>query len=155
MSVRLFRWGQVHFHLIDRHRHRVISDLPKTASLFLLLLPVSIVAAAVCRKPALLLLPPAWLGLAALIETALVCGTISRQPVDFIDLLGARIFGLIFDWGNLLEGLRRGSLRPFYQEIYYVRPSVHSRGRNRRLAEVWACVLALIILLLVIVTMPC
>lgn len=155
MSVRLFRWGQVHFHLIDRHRHRVIGDLPKTASLFLLLLPVSLAAAVVCRRPALLLLTPAWLGLAALIEAILVWGGAPRQPVDLIDLLGARIFGLIFDMGNLLEGLRRGSLRPFYQEIYYVRPSVHSRGRNRRLAEVWACVLALIVLLLMIVTISC
>jgi len=155
MSVRLFRWGQGHFYLIDGHRHRVISDLPKTASLFLLLLPVSLVAAIACRSAALLLLPPAWLGLAVLIETTLVLGATSQQPIDFTDLLGARIFGLIFDFGNLLEGLRRGSFRPFYQEIYYVRPTVHSRGRNRRLAEVWACVLALVALLLAIELMSC
>jgi hypothetical protein len=123
--------------------------------LFLLLLPVSLVAAIACRSAALLLLPPAWLGLAVLIETTLVLGATSQQPVDFTDLFGARIFGLIFDFGSLLEGLRRGSFRSFYQEIYYVRPIVHSRGRNRRVAEVWACVLALVALLLTIVLMSC
>jgi glycosyltransferase involved in cell wall biosynthesis len=153
MSVRLFRWGQVHFHLIDRHRHRVIGDLPKMASLFLLLLPVALAATVIHRRAALLLLPAAWLGLAALIETALIYRVSSQQLADFTNLLGARIFGLIFDFGNLLEGLRRGSLKAFYQEIYYARPSVHSRGRNRRLAEVWACVLALILLLLASVAM--
>ena len=144
---RLFRWGRTHYHLMCKHQGRIIYDFPKVSGLFLLLLVVVAISAAAQLRPGLLFLPLLWLAVTLLTETFLVCRLPGQTLRDFGYVAGARLLGLTFETGTLLEGLKNGSILPFYKEIYYAQPSPHSAGRGRRIAQLWASVFALLALM--------
>lgn len=144
IAHRLFRWGRMHHHLILKHKHRQMLDLPKTMSLFFILFIVSVPAALIGGTSLFFLFPFIWLVLNLLTETLLMSVQSKIGLKDSIYLWGARILGLIFEAGVLFEALKTRSLKSFYTEIYYAPPSPNSPGRNKRLTQIWANFIALI-----------
>lgn len=148
---RLFRWGRMHHHLMLKHPQRRLLDFPKTMGVFFLLALALMASALIGLRPWLLLLLPLWLALDLLLEAAFLLRLSAKGRGGFGTHLGGRLLGLLFELGTLIEGARHGSLRPFYQEIYYAPPSPNSSGRSRRAVQVWASLLALLVLLPVLV----
>jgi glycosyltransferase involved in cell wall biosynthesis len=146
IARRLFRWGRMHFHMMRKHTGRIIYDFPTVSGIFFLLLILMAISALATRHAALILAPFIWLVMELLIETALLCRSSEQNWRAFPYSLGAKLLGSIFETGTLVEGLRHGSVMPFYKEIYYTQPSPNSPGRNRRIIQIWASTLALIIL---------
>jgi len=148
---RLFRWGRMHHHLMLKHPQRRLIDFPKTMGVFFLLALALMASALIGLRPWLLLLLPLWLALDLLLEAAFLSRLSAEGRRGFGAHLGGRLLGLLFELGTLIEGARHGSMRPFYQEIYYAPPSPNSSGRSRRAVQVWASLLALLVLLPVLV----
>lgn len=146
ISRRLFRWGRMHYHLMLKHPQRRIDDFPKTPGLFLLLSLAALLPASAQMRPSLMLLPMTWLVASLALETVMSCWLAGRWR-DFGRVAGARVLGLVFETGALLEGLRNLSVAPFYKEIYYAKPSPRSPGRSQRVIQLWAGVLSLVALL--------
>lgn len=146
ISRRLFRWGRMHYHLMLKHPQRRIDDFPKTPGVFLLLTLSMLLPVSAQMRPSLMLLPVIWLAASLALETVTSCWLAGRWS-DCGRLVGARMLGLIFETGTLLEGLKNLSVEPLYKEIYYAQPSPRSPGRSRRVIQLWACVLSLIALL--------
>jgi glycosyltransferase involved in cell wall biosynthesis len=144
---RLFRWGRMHHHLMNKHPGRVLNDFPKTMGLLFVLGITMAAMSGVYRRPVLLLLPLLWLALDLLLEAAVLSRMTGERLRDYGTFLGARLLGLTFELGTLVEAGLRGSLRPLYKEIYYAPPAPQGTGRNRRVVQVWAGVLALVALL--------
>lgn len=144
---RLFRWGRMHYHLMNKHPGRLLFDFPKTVGLFVVLVIALGATATLQKRPVLLLLPFVWLALDLSLEAVLLSRMTRDRLRDAGAFLGARLLGLTFELGTVVEGMRHGSLRPFCQEIHYAPPSPRSTGRDRRVVQVWAALLALVILL--------
>lgn len=144
---RLFRWGRMHYHLMRKHPRRIIYDFPKSSGIFFLLFLVLLPLAMVWLRPGVLILPVLWLIASLLIETLLMYKIAGTNWRDFGYFIGARMLGLTFETGTLLEALNHGSIQPFYKEIYYTQPSTNSPGRNRRIIQLWASILAMLALI--------
>lgn len=140
---RAFRWGRMHYHLMKKHPGRLQVDFPKTIGLFFVIAVFAAAAAVIHGRPALLSLPLAWLALDLVLEAILVARTAESRLRDLGAYLGARLLGLTFETGALFESVTHGSLRPLYEEIYYAPPSPKSTGRTRKIAQIWAGILAL------------
>lgn len=144
---RLFRWGRMHYHLMQKHPRRIIFDFPKSPGIFLLLFFALLPVAIARPRPGVLVLPVLWLIASLLIETLLMCRLMGKNWRDFAYFIGARVLGLTFETGTLLEALKHGSIQTLYKEIYYTQPSTNSPGRNRRIVQLWASILALLVLI--------
>jgi glycosyltransferase involved in cell wall biosynthesis len=146
ISRRAFRWGRMHFYLLQKHERRVYPDFPKPIAIFLLLCMASL-AFAFIAGPLALLLPLGWLATELSLEAAVQ--TISkRKPAELHLELGARFLALLYDAGTVIEALRHGRLAPLVSEISFTPPS--SQSRNRRVLQVWSEVLALVVLLILV-----
>jgi hypothetical protein len=108
----------MHHHLMRKHQQRIIHDFPKTPGIFLLLKLAVLLPVSAQLRPGLMLLPVLWLTVALVLETIMACGLAGRWR-DFGRFAGARLLGLAFETGTLLEGLKNLSVAPFYKEIYY------------------------------------
>jgi glycosyltransferase involved in cell wall biosynthesis len=146
IARRSFRWGRMHYHLMQKHPTRVFFDFPTVPGIvigfLLLLLPVCLLTS----RPGLILLPLVWVGLTLVIELLLTNWWLKRDWKELPYLAGARIIGLIFEIGTVFESGLHGSFLPLYKEISYTPPSL--QGRNRRIFQLWAAILALLMLVI-------
>ena len=148
---RVFRWGRMHFHMMQKHPHRVFVNPPTIPGIFLLLALLFAPLGLVGQSAVWATIPLVWLFLDLNLESLLISHKQGRQPTEFFYTLGSRILALIFQVGTVLEGIKNSSLTPLYKDISYTPPS--SKGRRRGVAQIWAMMLAfpLAILILVIV----
>jgi hypothetical protein len=84
-----------------------------------------------------------WLAVDLVLEAAFVSRSEKSRIRDLGAYLGSRMLGLTFETGTLFESLLHATLRPLYQEIYYAPPSPKSTGRTRKIAQIWAGIVAL------------
>lgn len=140
IGKRLFRWGRMHYYMMRKHSHRVVVNppaiLPVLILLMLLFLPFGFI-------PGLRIwttFPFLWFGLVVLIDAGLVSWGAGKQPVEYFLTIGARLLGLLFPAGTLVEGLRHSDLSPFLKDVSYSPNS--PRGRKRGISQMWAIVLA-------------
>ncbi|MFL5385028.1 MAG: glycosyltransferase family 2 protein [Longimicrobiaceae bacterium] len=145
MAWRAFRWGRMHVHLHARHPERVFADFPRWPVLFLLVGIVAMAVAVLRQRPAFLLAPLAWGALALAFEALLAPPVLGARWRDVPLELAARLLGLVYEAGTTVEALRLGRFPVLVREVSYTPPSL--RGRNRRIAQVWGAVLALLALL--------
>lgn len=145
IARRVFRWGRMHFHLMRKHPGRVYYDFPTLSGIFMALCLAALVLGRFVSPwagAALLL----WLPTELLIESLLVTRVLGYPWRQFLYVLGARLLSLWFEVGTLLEAARYRSALPLLKEITYTPPSL--AGRYRRVAQLWAIVLTLLILAL-------
>src|ERR1041385_1432289 len=109
VARRAFRWGRMHFHLMRKHAQRVYSDFPKPLAIFLLLCLAS-GALSFSIGPHALLLPFVWIACELSLDAAMQAIT-RRKPLELHLELGARLLGLLYDAGTIIEALRPGHLR--------------------------------------------
>ena len=143
IARRVFRWGRMHFHLMRKHPQRVYYDFPTLSGVVAVLYPAAILLTALGVAPAALLL--LWLPLELLLEAAIITRLLSYPLREWPAVVAARLLSLLFELGTLLEAARHRSALPLVKEISYTPPSLP--GRYRRIAQIWAMVLSLLVVL--------
>jgi GT2 family glycosyltransferase len=151
ISKRLFRWGRMHFHIMQKHPHRVFVNPPTVPGVFLLLVLFFAPLGLVQQSTIWAAIPLMWLFLNLILDSLLISYKQGKQPMEFLYTLGSRILALIFQTGTVLEGIKNRSLAPLYKDASYCPPSPQSRRRG--IAQMWAMVLAfpLTVLMLIII----
>jgi glycosyltransferase involved in cell wall biosynthesis len=144
ISRRLFRWGRMHYHLMRKHPGRVFYDFPSVPGVFILLAVFAAPLAVAAGRPLWVLAPLLWVALELPLEAFMTCSLTGSGLRGFGYQLAARLLGLLYECGTVFEALRHFSLQPLYKEVSYTPPTLH--GRNRRVVQVWATVITLVVM---------
>lgn len=152
ITSRVLRWGRMHFHLMHKHSDRVYYDFPTLSGIFIAFFFLSLILTYFFGGW-LLLLPILWLVVELLIESLLIAQLLRYPFRQLPYLFAARLLSLLFESGTLIEAARHRSALPLMKEISYTPPSLE--GRYRRLAQVWAMILALLLIMGLVILRTC
>jgi len=152
IGKREFRWGRMHFHLLQKHQHRLFFNPPTVPIIYLFLWLLLSPFLFTGHILSWFIFPIFWLILDLVIETLFLKSKLVGVSEKFFCVLGTCILSLVFQTGCLLEGLRNGSLLHIFNDITYCPPS--PTGRNRGIAHIWAVMLSLMGSFLLFIIIP-
>jgi cellulose synthase/poly-beta-1,6-N-acetylglucosamine synthase-like glycosyltransferase len=149
---RAFRWGRVQSHLLRKHSHRAVLATPQAPTVLLVLGIASGFNAAVRFSAVALLLPLIWLICYLAVELCLLALRGRSIGSTFRDWCASQMT-LVFEFGQVLEGLKYGDLRMLYLAFSNNDPDVaplkeEVRVGQRRVIRLWSIILAMVICLL-------
>ncbi len=137
---RRFRWGRMHYYLMQKHSHRVTVVPPTQTTIFLVLAFLFLPLAFFSSLFYWAFFPLLWLILEILFEALFNSRGKGRQPVEFFYAMGASALTLLYQVGTIVEGMKNLSVMPLFKDASITPPS--KDGRVRGLAQLWAKIMA-------------
>lgn len=148
ISGRVFRWGRMHYYIIKKHSERTSVDYPKVPGLLFIVLIACIILSLIKNNSLYIFYPVGWLVLQLVIEIILLCSLPRHKFKNWRIELGARLINLLFETGTHWEGIKNGSILPFYKSGNYSAKS--EEKNNRRITQFWAYYFSALIILLIV-----
>jgi GT2 family glycosyltransferase len=114
ISKRLFRWGRMHFFMMMKHPHRTNINPPTVLSTFIILLLIFLPLGIFLNGQLIwTIFPLLWLLLEITIESLILSRKSEKQPVvEFLCTFGAKVLGIVFQTGTIIEGIKHTNLTP-------------------------------------------
>jgi GT2 family glycosyltransferase len=149
VAKRAFRWGRMdYFIFYKKHKDKISLIFCKPITIFLVLLSIGLIRAAITNFLFALFLPLAWL-LSFLFLNSLFKNISLKEPLKNICFeMPAQFLHFIFDFGTALESIKNKSLSALFKA-----PLDDPRQAiilwNEKVREAWSTVLSALIVLLI------
>jgi len=148
VAKRAFRWGRVDYHVFYRkHKDKLSISFPKTITIFLFFLPLSLIEAIMGSPLLAFILPMLWL-LTFLFLNSAIKITVSKERMRnlFFEML-AQFLHLLFDFGTGLESLRNRDALVFFKLPFDDPRQVIVLWKDKTI-EMWSATFSVLVVLL-------
>lgn len=144
---KIFRWGRTDFYLLNNHPHLSHIEFPKFISLLFISLIISLSLAFFNLLWEVIIFLSLWVILIPFFIA--LFKTFGNKRRSFIYYYIAFWLNRIFEFGVLIESLRRRKLSLFYKKLLYGKGQLIFEWKNR-LIEGWSYLITFLILLIII-----
>jgi glycosyltransferase involved in cell wall biosynthesis len=148
---RTFRFGRAEYHLMKKHPENIFLDIPKNSLIFSFLLILFIYKVFINSSLLYIAIPFAWLLIAIFVQSLLS----SRKHLirgnwkDIAPICFAMLFDLVFEFGTVIECLRKRDLKLLPYKFVYTEDQQLSRW-HWGVIKMWSIITSLFALFIVL-----
>lgn len=148
---RTFRFGRAEYHLMKKHPENIFLDVPKNSLVFFFLLILSIFRVIINSSLLYIAIPFIWLFIAIFTQSLL---SLKRRLIkgnwkDIAPICFAMLFDLVFEFGTVIEYVRKRDLKLLPYKFIYTEDQRLSRW-HWGVIKIWSLIASLLALFVVV-----